>query len=345
MNYISVENISKSYGDKDLFHQVSFGLNHRDKVALVAKNGTGKTTILNILKGTEIPDEGKVSFRKEISIEFLDQEPVFNEELSVIDTLLSAKNKMTEALKKYELALERNESDLDAILMEMNDLNAWEYETKVEEVLSRLQIKNLEQPIKTLSGGQRKRVALARIILNKPDIMVLDEPTNHLDIEMIEWLENYLLSGDFTLLIVTHVRYFLDTVCNTVIELDDKKLYTYKGNFEYFLEKKAERVAAESSEIDKVRNIYRRELEWVRKSPRARGVKQKARVNAFSEVEEKAKQKKADTGVDLSVKMNRMGSKILEIIKISKAYGDKKLINSFTYKFKKAEKIGITGAN
>ncbi len=345
MNYISVENISKSYGDKELFKNISFGLNRGDKVAIVAKNGTGKTTILNILKGIEIPDEGKISFRKEISIEFLDQEPVFDEELTVIDTLLTAKNKMTQAIKKYELAIANNEEDLELVLMEMSDLNAWEYENKVQEVLSRLQIKHLDQKIKTLSGGQRKRVALARIILNKPDIMVLDEPTNHLDIEMIEWLESYLLGGDFTILLVTHDRYFLDTVCNTVIEIDNKQLYSYKGNFEYYLEKKSERVAAESSEIDKNRNIYRRELEWVRKSPRARGVKQKARTDAFVDVEEKAKQKKVDTGVELSVKMNRMGSKILEIIKVSKAYDDKKLINSFTYTFKKAEKIGITGAN
>ncbi len=344
MNYVSVENISKSYGDKVLFQKISFGLNRGDKVALVARNGTGKTTLLNILKGKEIPDEGRVSFRKEITIEFLDQEPVFNEELSVIDTLLTAKNKMTDALKRYELAVEHGD-DLDTILMELTELNAWEYENKVQEVLSRLQIKNLDQPIKTLSGGQRKRVALARIILNKPDIMVLDEPTNHLDIEMIEWLEDYLMDRDLTILLVTHDRYFLDTVCTSILEIDNKQLFGYKGNFQYFLEKKAEREVAESSEIDKNRNIYRRELEWVLKSPRARGVKQKARTNAFSEVEEKAKQKKQDQAVEMSVKMNRMGSKILEIIKISKAYGDKRLINSFTYTFKKAEKIGITGAN
>jgi len=345
VNYISVENISKSYGDKDLFKNISFGINHGDKVALVAKNGTGKSTLLSILKGVEIADEGKISFRKDIHIEYLDQEPTFNEDLSVIDTLLSVKNKTTDAIKRYELALEHNDPNLDHVLNEMTELNAWEYESKVKEILSRLQIRNLDQLVKTLSGGQRKRLALARIILNKPDVMVLDEPTNHLDIEMIEWLENYLMSNDLTLLLVTHDRYFLDTVCNTVIELENKQLYVYRGNFQYFLEKKAERVAAESAELDKNRNIYRRELEWVRKSPRARGVKQKARVNSFYEVEEKAKQKKQDAGVELSVKMNRMGSKILEIIKISKAYGDKKLINSFTYTFKKGEKIGVTGAN
>lgn len=344
MNYISAENISKSYGDKDLFKNISFGLNRGDKVALVAKNGTGKSTLISILKGKEIPDEGKVSFRKDITIEFLDQEPTFNEELSVIDTLLTAKNKITDALKRYELAVENNQ-DLDAILMEMTELNAWEYENMVQEVLSRLQIKHLDQPIKTLSGGQRKRVALARIILNKPDIMVLDEPTNHLDIEMIEWLEDYLMDRDLTILLVTHDRYFLDTVCTSIFEIDNKQLYSYKGNFQYFLEKKSEREEAESSEIDKNRNIYRRELEWVRKSPRARGVKQKARTDAFSVVEEKAKVKKLDQNVEMSVKMNRMGSKILEIIKISKAYGEKKLINSFTYTFKKGEKIGVTGAN
>lgn len=345
MNYISVENISKSYGDKDLFSKISFGIDHGDKVALVAKNGTGKSTLINILKGIEIPDEGKVSFRKEIRLGFLDQEPAFNEELSVIDTLLSADNKITRLLKRYELAVEKQEEDIEQLLMEMTELNAWEYENKVKEVLSRLQIKNLDQLVKTLSGGQRKRLALARVILDKPDVMVLDEPTNHLDIEMIEWLENYLKNADHTILLVTHDRYFLDTVCNTILELDDKQLFTYRGNFGYFLEKKSERVASESAEIDKNRNIYRRELEWVRKSPRARGTKAKARVSAFYDVEEKAKQKKQDQQVELSVKMNRLGSKILELIKVSKAYGDKKLINSFTYTFKRAEKIGITGAN
>ena len=345
MNFISVENISKSYGDKELFAGVSFGLNRGDKVALVARNGAGKSTLISILKGTEIADAGKVSFRKEISIEFLDQEPVFDEKLSVIDTLLTAKNKTTEVLKRYELALANNTPDLDEILHEMTELNAWEYEYKVKEVLSRLQVTNLEQPVSTLSGGQRKRLALARIILNKPDVMVLDEPTNHLDIEMIEWLENYLGNSDLTLLLVTHDRYFLDSVCNHVLELDNKKLFVYKGNYEYFLEKKAERDAAESSELDRTRNIYRRELEWVRKSPRARGVKQKARVSSFHDIEEKAKQKKQENQVELSVKMTRLGSKILELIKISKSYGDRKLINAFTYTFKKGEKIGITGAN
>ena len=229
MNYISVENISKAYGDKQLFENISFGINHRDKIALVAKNGTGKTTLLNILKGKEIPDSGKVSFRKDINIGFLDQDPVFDENLTVIDTLLSAKNKMTDAIKKYNKIINsETQEGLDEILLLMNDLNAWEYESKVEEILSRLQITQLEQQMKTLSGGQRKRVALARVILDKPDIMVLDEPTNHLDVEMIEWLENYLMSGDFTILLVTHDRYFLDTVCNTVFEIDNKQLFTYK---------------------------------------------------------------------------------------------------------------------
>ena len=346
MNYISVENISKTYGDKQLFEKISFGINHRDKIALVAKNGTGKTTLLSILKGKEIPDSGKVSFRKDINIGFLDQDPVFDENLTVIDTLLSAKNKMTDAIKRYNTVINsETQEGLDEVLIQMNDLNAWEYESKVEEILSRLQITQLQQQIKTLSGGQRKRVALARVILDKPDIMVLDEPTNHLDIEMIEWLENYLAAGDFTILLVTHDRYFLDSVCNTVMEIDNKQLFTYKGNFEYFLEKKSERVQAEASEIDKDRNIYRRELEWVRKSPRARGTKAKARVDAFDDIAEKAAKKKEDAKVEMSVKMNRMGSKILEIVKISKAFGEKKLINDFTYTFKRSEKIGITGAN
>ena len=346
MNYLSVENLSKSYGDKVLFEKITFGISRGDRVALVAKNGTGKTTLLNILKGTEIADEGRISWRKELTIEFLSQEPVFDEEMSVIDTLLNAKNKFTDVIKRYNLAVAGDESvDMDTVIMEMTDLNAWDYENKVEEILFRLQVKNLKQPIKTLSGGQRKRVALARVILNKPDLLILDEPTNHLDIEMIEWLENYLDDNDFTLLIVTHDRYFLNNVCNHVIEIEDSKLYTYKGNFEYYLEKKAERMLASASELEKAKNLYRRELEWVRKMPRARGTKSKSRVDAFSNVEEKVKQKKEDDGVELSVKMSRLGSKILELHKISKAYGERKLINRFDYVFKKGEKIGISGAN
>lgn len=346
MNYLSVENLSKAYGDKVLFEKITFGISRGDKVALVAKNGTGKTTLLNILKGKEIADEGRVSWRKELTVEFLSQEPVFDEEMTVIDTLLNAKNKFTDVIKRYNLAVAGDESvDMDAVIMEMTDLNAWDYENKVEEILSRLQIKQLKQPIKTLSGGQRKRVALARVILNKPDLLVLDEPTNHLDIEMIEWLEHYLDSQDFTLLIVTHDRYFLNNVCDHVLEIENNQLYTYKGNFEYYLEKKAERVIAQASEIDKARNLYRRELEWVRKMPRARGTKSKSRVDAFYDVEEKAKQKKEEAGVEMSVKMTRLGSKILELHKISKAFGEKKLIDKFDYTFKKGEKIGISGAN
>ena len=329
-----------------LFEKITFGISRGDKVALVAKNGTGKTTLLNILKGTEIADEGRISFRKELTIEFLSQEPTFDEEMTVIDTLLNTKNKFTDVIKRYNLAVAGDESvDMDAVIMEMTDLNAWDYENKVEEILSRLQITQLKQTLKTLSGGQRKRVALARVILNKPDLLVLDEPTNHLDIEMIEWLEHYLDDTDFTLLIVTHDRYFLNNVCNHVIEIEDSKLYTYKGNFEYYLEKKAERMLASASEIDKARNLYRRELEWVRKMPRARGTKSKSRVDAFYDVEEKAKQKKDDAGVELSVKMSRLGSKILELHKIAKAYGERKIIDRFDYTFKKGEKIGISGAN
>ncbi|HTA62086.1 MAG TPA: ABC-F family ATP-binding cassette domain-containing protein [Bacteroidia bacterium] len=346
MNYLSVENLSKSYGDKVLFEKITFGISRGDKVALVAKNGTGKTTLLNILKGSEIADEGRISWRKELTIEFLSQEPVFDEEMTVIDTLLNAKNKFTDVIKRYNLAVAGDPSvDMDAVIMEMTDLNAWDYENKVEEILSRLQITQLKQAMKTLSGGQRKRVALARVILNKPDLLVLDEPTNHLDIEMIEWLENYLFDNDFTLLVVTHDRYFLNNVCNHVIEIENSQLYTYKGNFEYYLEKKAERMLANASEIDKAKNLYRRELEWVRKMPRARGTKSKSRVDAFYDVEEKAKQKKEDDGVEMSVKMSRLGSKILELHKINKAYGERKLIEKFDYVFKKGEKIGISGAN
>ncbi|MBS1647368.1 MAG: ABC-F family ATP-binding cassette domain-containing protein [Bacteroidetes bacterium] len=346
MNYLSVENISKSYGDKMLFEKISFGINQGDRVALVAKNGSGKSTLLRILKGNEIADEGRIAWRKDLNVAFLSQEPAFDEELTVIDTLLNSKNKFTDLIKQYNLAMGGDSSiDLDHVITQMSDLNAWDYENKVEEVLHRLQITQLKQAMKTLSGGQRKRVALAQVILNKPDLLILDEPTNHLDIEMIEWLEAYLENQDFTLLIVTHDRYFLNNVCNYVLEIEGTQLYNYKGNFEYYLEKKAERQTVQASEIDKAKNLYRRELEWVRKMPRARGTKSKSRVDAFYEVEEKAKQKKENTDIEISVKMSRLGSKILELHKINKSFGEKKIITRFDYTFKKGEKIGIAGVN
>lgn len=352
MNLLSVNNLSKSYGDRVLFTNISFGINQGDKVALVAKNGSGKSTLFKILKGNEIADSGEAVFRKDIVVSFLDQDLVLNEEMSIIDHVFSSENKLTNCIKAYEKAIKRSEEGhadaanlLESSLAQMNELNAWDYEKTIKEILSRLELNDLTQKIKTLSGGQKKRLALAQVLINKPDLLIMDEPTNHLDIDMIEWLESYISRESLSLLLVTHDRYFLDSVCNVILEMDNSKLYEYQGDYEYFLGKKAEREAIQNAEIDKARNLYRRELEWVRKMPKARGTKAKARVDAFSDVEERAKQKKSDKKVELNVKMERLGSKILELIKISKSYGDKKILNPFTYTFKKGEKIGIIGKN
>lgn len=353
MNLLSIHQLSKAYGPKVLFKKISFGLNYGDKVALVAKNGSGKSTLFKILKGKEIADEGEVVFRKDISVAFLDQDITFNENQSIADLLQNADNKYVKCIKQYDEALKAAEYDhggeaaqkLDNALLQMNDLNAWEYENEAKEILSRLEISDTQQIIKTLSGGQKKRVALALVLINKPDLVIMDEPTNHLDVEMIEWLEHYLQSSALSLLLVTHDRYFLDEVCNSIIELDSGELVEYKGDFENYLIKKAEREQIKNAEIDKARNLYRRELEWVRKMPKARGTKAKARVDAFYDVEEKAKQKRIDKKIELSVKMERLGSKIVELHKITKAFGNKVILNPFTYTFVHGEKIGIVGKN
>lgn len=352
MNLLSVNNLTKTYGDRVLFRNISFGINRGDRVALVAKNGSGKSTLFKILKGIEIADSGESVFRKDITVSFLDQDIVLNEELTIINHIFSSDNKLTKCIKAYEKAVKLSEegnanaaSLLETSLAEMNELNAWDYEKTVKEILSRLELTNFEQLIKTLSGGQKKRLALAQVLINKPDLLIMDEPTNHLDIDMIEWLENYIDKEDLSLLLVTHDRYFLDAVCNSVLELDNTQLYEYKGDYSYFVTKKAEREAMQNAEIDKARNLYRRELEWVRKMPKARTTKSKARVDAFGDVEQKAKQKRIDKQVELSVKMERLGSKILELIKISKSFGEKKILEPFSYTFKKGEKIGIIGKN
>lgn len=353
MNLLSIHQLSKAYGPKVLFKKISFGLNYGDKVALVAKNGSGKSTLFKILKGKEIADEGEVVFRKDISVAFLDQDITFDENQSIADLLQNADNKYVKCIKQYDEALKAAEHDhggeaaqkLDNALLRMNDLNAWEYENEAKEILSRLEISDTQQIIKTLSGGQKKRVALALVLINKPDLVIMDEPTNHLDVEMIEWLEHYLQSSALSLLLVTHDRYFLDEVCNSIIELDSGELVEYKGDFENYLIKKAEREQIKNAEIDKARNLYRRELEWVRKMPKARGTKAKARVDAFYDVEEKAKQKRIDKKIELSVKMERLGSKIVELHKITKAFGNKVILNPFTYTFVHGEKIGIVGKN
>lgn len=353
MNYLSVESVSKSYGAKLLFDKISFGLNQGDRIALIAKNGAGKSTLLKILMGKEIADKGTITFRKDIVVTYLDQNPVFDENASVLEAIYKTDNPVLNAVRNYEEALAAFEKDYNEITSEqlekcsaeMDKLEAWGFEAKVQEILQRLKIAFLDKRVGTLSGGQKKRVALAKVLIDEPHLLILDEPTNHLDVEMIEWLENYLVSRDLTLLLVTHDRYFLDSVCTEIIEIDGGKLYHYKGNFQYYVEKKAEREQIESSEIDKARNLYRRELEWVRRMPKARGTKAKYRVDAFQDTKEKAFSKKTEDKLELGVKMSRIGGKILEFIKVKKAFGEIKIANEFSYTFKKGEKIGIVGKN
>jgi ATP-binding cassette subfamily F protein uup len=353
MNLLSVNQLSKSYGPKTLFKKINFGINYGDKVALVAKNGSGKTTLFKILKGVEIADEGEVVFRKDLSIAFLDQNFNLDENLTVEEILKSADNRFVRCIRAYDEALIASEKSptpenlakYDSALHQMTELNAWAYETDLQEILSRLEIVDLRQKVASLSGGQKKRVALSLVLINKPELLIMDEPTNHLDIDMIEWLEHYLQSSSLSLLLVTHDRYFLDEVCNSIIELDNGEIVEYKGNFEYYLEKKAEREQIRNAEIDKARNLYRRELEWVRKMPKARGTKAKYRVNAFSETEQKAKQRRIDKKIELSVKMERLGSKIVELHRITKKYGNKTILEPFSYTFVGGEKIGVVGKN
>ena len=322
-------------------------------MALIAKNGAGKSTLLKIITGKEISDGGSVTFRKDIIVTYLDQNPLFDGNSTVIEAIYNTDNPMLNAVRAYETALtefekeynDKTSEQLELCSAQMDKLEAWDFEAKVHEILQRLKIAFLDKQISTLSGGQKKRVALAKVLIDEPHLLILDEPTNHLDVEMIEWLENYLVSRDLTLLLVTHDRYFLDSVCTEIVEIDAGKLFHYRGNFQYFVEKKAEREMMENSEIDKAKNLYKRELEWVRKMPRARGTKAKYRVDSFYEVKDKAFSKQTEEKLVLGVQMSRIGGKILEFNKIKKAFGETKIINDFSYIFKKGEKIGVIGKN
>ncbi len=354
MNLLSINNLSKSYGTKILFNKISFGINYGEKLALVAKNGSGKTTLFKILKGIEIADEGEAIFRKDITVGFLDQNFTFDESLSIQQLIDTADNKFVRCIKNYDEIIRLSETDssdhladrMEAALNEMNLIDAWDYEKNILEILTRLEIKDTSQIIRTISGGQKKRVALALTLINRPNLLVMDEPTNHLDIDMIEWLENYLQDSSLSILLVTHDRYFLDEVCDKIIEIDNHELYEYKGNFDYYLEKKAEREQIKNSEIDKAKNLYRKEVVWVRKMPKARGTKSKSRVDAFYEIEKKAKQKRIEKKIELTVKMERMGSKIVELHRITKKFPSRVILSDpFTYTFIPGEKIGLVGKN
>ncbi len=347
MNYLSVENIAKSYGNRKLFAEVSFGLAEGEKAALVARNGTGKTTLLNILAAKESPDSGNVTFRKSIRVEFLSQEPDLDPDATILEAALAAENPMSKALIRYEQALE-NMEDTEAYQKafdQMEHRKAWDFEGQVKTVLGKLGLHEVKRKIAPLSGGQKKRVALARILISRPDLLILDEPTNHLDLDMIEWLESYLGQKGMTLLMVTHDRYFLESICDTILEMDEGKLFRHPGNYSDFLERVAERKEVEATNVDKAKNLMRKELEWIRRQPKARGTKSKARIDAFQDIKKEASKDLKEDQLQLNIKMTRLGSKIIEIHKLKKSYGDKLLLEGFNYVFKKGEKIGIAGPN
>jgi len=347
MNYLSVENISKSYGERVLFDNLSFGINKDQKIAFVAKNGTGKTSILKIITGEDTPDSGQIVMRKEIKMEFLSQEPKLNPELTIEESILSSDNHVLKIIAEYEKAL-LNPDDHETYQKafdKMDSNNAWDFETQYKQILFKLKLDDLSLKVKNLSGGQKKRLALAICLLSKPDLLILDEPTNHLDLEMIEWLENYFAKEPITLFMVTHDRYFLERVCNEIIELDNGKLYQYKGNYSYYLVKKEERIAAENASVDKAKNLYVKELDWMRRQPKARTTKSKSRQDDFYVIKEKAHSRRKEHQVELEINMERMGSKIIEMHKVSKKFNDKVILNSFDYTFNKGERIGIIGKN
>ena len=352
MNYLSVENLSKAFGERKLFSNISFGIAQGQKIALVGINGAGKSTLMKIIMGQEIADTGQVALNQSVKIAYVHQNPVFESNLSIYQTIFDQSNseilQVIEAYHKAMLDAERgidNSDQMSKLFEKMDALQAWDFEYQVKEVLGKLGLHDTELPVGNLSGGQRKRVALAKAILEKPDLLLLDEPTNHLDLETIEWLEDYLSKANLALFMVTHDRYFLEKVTNEILELDQGKIHRYQGNYGYFLDKKAERMQIEDIEIEKAKSLYKKELDWIRRQPKARGTKAKYRVDAFEETKEKAFTKREERDIELTVSTQRLGNKILEIEKITKAFDDKTLVKDFSYVFKKKDRIGIIGPN
>ncbi|MDP1728174.1 MAG: ABC-F family ATP-binding cassette domain-containing protein [Bacteroidota bacterium] len=355
MNYLRAENLAKRFGERVLFEGINFTLVKGERVALIAKNGTGKTSLLNILTQNDEPDAGAVIIDKNIKWAYLQQEPAFDDQDTVWQAVFNSDNELLKVVANYELVLEdieetpddlKLQSRLQECMEQMDTLNAWDIEARVHTILTQLNLHHhLHQLTTSLSGGQKKRLALARVLIQSPDMLIMDEPTNHLDIQMIEWLESYLKSQDVTLLVVTHDRYFLDNVCNEIIELDLGQLFVYRGNYAYFLEKKEQREAYQAKEVDQARKLARKELEWMRRQPKARTTKSKSRIDAYYEVKEKAAFRKDDSLVEINMQMQRMGRKILEVYNINKSYGDVKIADNFTYLFTPGERIGVIGKN
>ena len=351
MNHLSVEGLAKSYDERQLFENLTFGLDQGQKAALVGVNGCGKSTLLKIIAGLETPERGEVSFRKGVKVSFLPQNPHFNDEDPIVQAVFGEDVEELNVIRDYEIALQmaevdpENAPDISELIERMDQLNAWDYESQVKQILGQLGIHNLEQKMGDLSGGQRKRVAMARALLVNPDFLILDEPTNHLDLEIIEWLENYLATANLTLLMVTHDRYFLDKVTNEIIEIDQGQLFRYKGNYQYFLEKKDEREAQDASTVGKAKNLLKKELEWMRRQPKARGTKAKYRVEAFNETKEKASKDVSKASLEVNLKGERQGKKILELQNISKSFDDLVILDKFNHVFQRKERVGIVGPN
>lgn len=347
MNYVSVENISKSYGILTLFEGISFGINQGQKIGFVAKNGSGKTTLLKILSGKETPDEGQVNYRKELKVGILHQEPDLDPNLSIEEAIFASDNQILRAISKYEKALQNldDTETYQAAFDQMDQLQAWDFETQYRQILFKLKLDDLSKKVADLSGGQEKRLALAILLLQQPDLLILDEPTNHLDLEMIEWLESFFASENMSLFMVTHDRYFLERVCNSIIELDEGELYTYKGNYSYYLEKREQRLETEAATVSKAKQLYKKELDWMRRQPKARTTKSKSRISDFGDVKERAHKRRKDHQVELEINMQRLGTKVVEMHKISKSFEGKDLFTDFDYNIKKGDRIGIIGKN
>jgi len=344
--YLQAENLSKSFGDLTIFRDISLSLFQYQRTAIIAKNGTGKSTLLNILTGKDSPDTGKVTLRNDVKVGYLAQNPELNEKATILENVFGADDEISTTIRNYEKALAKDDKDLLHHAMEaMDRLNIWEREVKAKQILSKLRIENINQPVAQLSGGQRKRVALAAALISEPDVLILDEPTNHLDLDMVEWLEEFLTRGQQTILMVTHDRYFLDRVCTDIIEIDGQTVYNYKGNYSYFLDKREERINAFTSEVDKATNLLRRETEWMRRMPQARGTKAKYRIDAYYKLKDVASQRLDTSEVEINVSTSRLGKKIMEVKNLNKSFGSKVILKDFSYTFNRFEKLGIIGEN
>lgn len=344
--YLQAENLSKSFGDLTIFSNISLSLFQYQRTAIIAKNGTGKSTLLNILTGNDSPDTGKVTLRNDVRVGYLAQNPDLNEKATILENVFGADDEISSTIRDYEKALAKDDKNLLHHAMEtMDRLNIWEREVKAKQILSKLRIENINQPVSQLSGGQRKRVALAAALISEPDVLILDEPTNHLDLDMVEWLEEFLTRSQQTILMVTHDRYFLDRVCTDIIEIDNQIVYTYKGNYSYFLDKREERINAFTSEVDKATNLLRRETEWMRRMPQARGTKAKYRIDAYYKLKDVASQRLDTSEVEINVSTSRLGKKIMEVKNLNKNFGSKVILKDFSYTFNRFEKLGIIGEN